>query len=72
MVRYQLLGTVGASNFDKPDVYNPPKDYETHVKHPRGCFALVVVGISCQSAGVPHGATVVVRPTRNYTTAGSW
>lgn len=60
---YRLLGTVGASKFDKPDVYDPPRDYKSHVEYPRGCYALKVTGSSCQSAGIPNGATVMIMPS---------
>lgn len=58
----KLIGTVGASALDRPDVFDEPR----HVKrlaYPKGSFTLEVTGTSCQSAGIPDGSTIVVVPT---------
>jgi transcriptional regulator with XRE-family HTH domain len=57
-----LLGTVGASSPDQPQLFDPPPEVRFAVKYPPGCFALQVTGDSCQGAGIPHGALIVVNP----------
>lgn len=51
---FKLLGTVGASALDRPDVFDEPRTSRRLV-YPKGSFALEVTGTSCQSAGIPDG-----------------
>lgn len=55
------LGTVGASPFDTPTIYDDPKPIYTPRRYPPKCFALVVTGRSCTRFGVCHGDTVIVQ-----------
>lgn len=59
----KLVGTVGASQFDKPDVFDEPQEYDPRPSYPKGSFALRVTGTSCQGAGIADGSIVIVVPT---------
>lgn len=58
----KLIGTVGASALDRPDVFDEPRTTK-RLAYPKGSFTLEVTGTSCQSAGIPDGSTIVVVPT---------
>jgi transcriptional regulator with XRE-family HTH domain len=57
----EVLGTIAASSLEIPEVFDPPRQIRTGFKFPRGSFALIVRGRSCEPY-IPDGATVVVEP----------
>lgn len=59
-----LLGTVGAGKGDDPELYDDGRETRHAERFPPGSFSLKVKGESCQSAGIPDGATVVIEPDR--------
>jgi hypothetical protein len=55
----EVLGTIAASSLETPEVFDPPRQIRTGFKFPKGSFALIVRGRSCEPY-IPDGATVVV------------
>lgn len=56
-----LVGTVGASDVDTPEVFEVPEQVRTVMRYQPGTIALRVRGTSCEPR-IPDGSIVIVEP----------